>query len=606
LLKEEIDFGHFIKSARKRRKIRQCDLARGLFTVPMMSYVEQGSRPTDYLMRLRLMSRLGIGAEDYEIFLQASEYKRYIALKELMVMVENRDSGAESLFCHVIESNNGFGKIEQQILLDMRARIYSQHGASDEVVAKIYERALAMTVPDYDYKELNNLILAPEEIFLLLCYMKYVPRDRFWCEQMHMIILRILEYPMDSIEKAKILPMAVVLYGTWMVECKNEMVVDDDVLIDFLNESLRVLKESGRLYYILEVLELQNKIYSYDEYRYERQLRENKHFLEACKFLYDQYPVSVKMEDDCYIYRGAEIRCIGDVIVNRRKMLGLSRKDTYTNICSAKTFGRIERKTIDTQQDIINQLFERLHITPGYVRPRLLTNNANVLILADRYMRARNNRDYYQSNEKLSELRSVLDYRYVQNRQAVIRMVNLERLRTKEITNSIYERNLWRSLSYSGIHRWNAFSIDGYLTKVERDTLYNLATKMDYIREYEKYMQRFIPNLIRKEDSVCFELDMTWWISRMGDRGEYALSSRIGERLVESMLRYRRGAHVMTNAFNLLWNSAMQEEDIFNEEYGIVLTNLYYFSELMGSASNAVFMKERLSLFNAGCDWTGY
>jgi transcriptional regulator with XRE-family HTH domain len=133
LLKEEIDFGHFIKSARKRRKIRQCDLARGLFTVPMMSYVEQGSRPTDYLMRLRLMSRLGIGAEDYEIFLQASEYKRYIALKELMVMVENRDSGAESLFCHVIESNNGFGKIEQQILLDMRARIYSQNGASDEV-----------------------------------------------------------------------------------------------------------------------------------------------------------------------------------------------------------------------------------------------------------------------------------------------------------------------------------------------------------------------------------------------------------------------------------------------------------------------------------------
>ena len=64
--KDLIHFHTLMESVRKYRNITIEELCHGLCSVSQMHYIQRGDRLPDYLMRNRIMGRLGISSEGYE------------------------------------------------------------------------------------------------------------------------------------------------------------------------------------------------------------------------------------------------------------------------------------------------------------------------------------------------------------------------------------------------------------------------------------------------------------------------------------------------------------------------------------------------------------
>lgn len=68
------------------------------------------------------------------------------------------------------------------------------------------------------------------------------------------------------------------------------------------------------------------------------------------------------MKRFCELYREPECYCINEVIKERRKSLGISRRQLAEGICSEKTIERLENCGTTAQRYVVKRLFERLGI----------------------------------------------------------------------------------------------------------------------------------------------------------------------------------------------------------------------------------------------------
>ena len=64
----------------------------------------------------------------------------------------------------------------------------------------------------------------------------------------------------------------------------------------------------------------------------------------------------------CELYREPECYCINKVIKERRKALGMSRRELAEDICSEKTIMRLENYGTMTQMYVVTRVFEKLGI----------------------------------------------------------------------------------------------------------------------------------------------------------------------------------------------------------------------------------------------------
>ena len=90
--KDDIGFHNLLFSVRKNRGVSLERLGYGLYSSAMMHYIEFGERLPDYLMRNRIMDRLGIAAEDYSDYVSGEEYDRYLKRNELIKAIESEQT----------------------------------------------------------------------------------------------------------------------------------------------------------------------------------------------------------------------------------------------------------------------------------------------------------------------------------------------------------------------------------------------------------------------------------------------------------------------------------------------------------------------------------
>ena len=89
--KDYFKFHGLLESVRKNLRVTSEQLCGGLCSVTQMHYIERGDRLPDYLMRNRIMARLGISAEGYEDYVQYDEYDRWCQRQEIIKYVEDSD-----------------------------------------------------------------------------------------------------------------------------------------------------------------------------------------------------------------------------------------------------------------------------------------------------------------------------------------------------------------------------------------------------------------------------------------------------------------------------------------------------------------------------------
>ncbi|MBE5909463.1 MAG: helix-turn-helix transcriptional regulator [Lachnospiraceae bacterium] len=582
-------------------------MARGLYSATMMCRVEAGERLPDYLMRNRLMSRLGISAEGFEDYIQPDEYERYLQLREIMDLVEHeRIDLASGCIKAMLSTCNKREKIEYQFLLDMQGRLVALKGGNVNEVIDIYNTAIQVTIPDYNYQELDHYLLAPEEYYLLIQRLEYVKFDNQWLEEIEAMIQTLSFREMQSVSKSKIFAKGAFLYGKMILKHKASDKTYVQRALQYVVRAVEMIRDSKRLYYAIELLDLFDKLCEelHEKYPDNDTYDEYQHFKSACIYMYGKYPIDVSIENDCYVYKAADVRCIGDVIASRRNMLGMTKRELADDLCSVRTLIRIERKQGAVQQDILNQILNRLYISPGYRRAELLTSNVKLIKDYKRCRMLVNNGEKAELETLMAQIHEEIDYSVVQNRQVMLRIRNKSLLDDNTITREEFVQRLWKTLSLSGVNTKNAFKSKNYLTKVEKACLYNLALKGSYKEEFINYYEEYINNNENMDDIPFIELVNTWMASEIGDQGNYGLSSAIAKKTILLLLKNRRGTEIAANAYGVCWNEAMSNSDNKNSIYEEELYNIYWFSVFIRDKSRAHFLLAQMEKLKKGADWT--
>ena len=165
-----------------------------------------------------------------------------------------------------------------------------------------------------------------------------------------------------------------------------------------IDKAIELLRDSGRLYYFVELIDVLERLVNEYEVCLQRtnrkeeiealqeELQEKIAWRNVIKQLYVEHNLSPYMEHFCHLYRGTESFCIGDVIRVRRQMFGMTKEQLCEGICSVKTLTRIENKKARTQMPIVRELFKRLGLCAEYIRARVITSDYEVIALADKYV----------------------------------------------------------------------------------------------------------------------------------------------------------------------------------------------------------------------------
>lgn len=356
--KEEINFHDFLKVMRKARHATLEQLSEGLCSVSMMKRIESGERLPEKLMRDRILVRLGVALEKYEDYLSEEEYEQWKLRQKILINIQRRKiSDAEQCLAEYEKADNR-NVVEQQFCEAMKLMILQLKKTSVSLQQEVIEYAVKLTIPNYKEGLSESMLLSEQEINLLIEYLRMQPYEsmsvsefEYRLKQYKDLIVYIQHSKIDKLGRAKIYPKAVydmcemILYQS---KTKENLQYGLDVCI----QAIEVLRDSGKLYYFIELLDVQQKIgkeiINYSEKEEQEKvaaiLKVGQEWKKVLLVLYMEYDVSPYMEDFCYLYWETESYCIGDVIRIRRKMLGLSKKQLCAGICSEKTLTRIESK----------------------------------------------------------------------------------------------------------------------------------------------------------------------------------------------------------------------------------------------------------------------
>lgn len=305
--------GEFIKEEREDRGIPAELLCEGLCSIRTARYLEGGEREMNNLLQEAMLERLGIGAEDYEHYLDAEDYRHWQARQDILHYITlQKTAEAERLleqyrsrYCgrgyragmisaaeyRRMDKNEEFVidvgvRQERQFYLCMLAQLRRCRGEPPERQRVLYEEALELTVPEAETKPLEALALSLKELNLILekerCSRAQRPR------RYQEIITYIEERGTDRRGTAKIYPKAVYLLCRCLYGCassgegeaadagsgaltgaeasaeagttgrKTEQSAES--LLGLCNKALDILRDNGRMYYLWEILDMRGAL----------------------------------------------------------------------------------------------------------------------------------------------------------------------------------------------------------------------------------------------------------------------------------------------------------------------------------------------------------
>lgn len=574
-------FGEFLRNRRMEKGIEAEKLSEGLYDSTMLILIEKGERVPSRLMMDRLLDRLGVSVDDYELFLDYDEYDRWLERQRLVeaVLNENVEKAWELLSQYRRNNNMGF-KLCRQFYLAMKAQCMQLSGEEESRIAQAYEEAVRLTVPDVDTKPIKELVLSAQELNLILEYAYYGRKRDF-----DLICREMLEYirenHFDIHNKSKIYPKIVFYMYLYIREQDTDAKEDKytwDKYMECLllcNEAVEILRDSTRTYYLIELLESRMDIITFLLEHgmcpkrllvsFDTWMKESCEWKKAYESLYNKFGISMYMRNCMQFYLEGAAFCISDVIRIRRKMLGLSAARLAEGICSEKTIRRIENRRCRTHREITSELLARMGIPYQLHRTDVITSNYGAKKIKEQLDDYAVRMNYGKSRECIEQLETLIDMDIPINRQTMLRVGLNNEWAHRGLGSEEYEDGLMEALGYTIPYNKVIESDECYLTNAELMCIYNISLTRLQGRGNEplhllyKLMRNFEQNIPVHSDIMTYELVMRTMSGYLGNMGEYDSSNTISDHVTTLCLRCRRTHIISKCIYNNQWNSKMRE-----------------------------------------------
>lgn len=592
-VKDEINFHKFLDAVRQLQDVTLEQVCDGLCSVSMMKRIECGDRLPEKQMRDRIMSRMGVSIDGYEDYLSTEEHEQWKLRQMLLRSIENKQVTEAEQYLEACRNYENQNSVEAQYCDAMELMILQMQNAPIEKQQAVIAHAVGLTMPKIEDGLSEKMLLSEQELNLLTEYVwlrEYSgnPELEFeWRYKQYQEILHYIEHShLDEFCRAKVYPK-VAYYLSELILHKAKTEENLKMGIRICNEAIELLRDSSRLYYIVELVDVLERLvreYEFCLRRLDRrdeteklqgELQEKKEWRDVIMELYTEHEISPYMEHFCHLYWEMESYCIGDVIRIRRQMFGMTKEELCEGICSVKTLTRIEHKKVKTQMPIVRELFERLGLCAEHIRARVITSDYSVLKLAEKNVLYQNSYKTEEWESCLKELEQILCMDVPQNKQFIMSNYHLLKFRRKEISKKDFVKKMLETIEYTIPLECLLGEEVKFLSRDEATMVYNVGMRtddadnayMEIVREickkYEEYEE--IYSHIRR-----YEFLMAGVISYLGNSGEYQESNDLSNRLLKKCLICRR-LHFLPNAlYNNLWNDQQRflckrEDEIYQK-----------------------------------------
>ena len=618
--KDEINFHGFLTAMKNMQHVSYSTLGKGIYTTNVVGKIVRGELLPRKLSRDRIVARLGVSGEGYEDYLPMEEYADWQLRQDILKCIEEKDVDKLSALLEKLESMK-LDKVEKQFLETMRYMMLKMQNATEEKLCKTIETAVSYTIPVIDEGFPKKLLLADQEINLLIEYVslhRYGASEednRSWRFKRYVDIFRYIEQSkIDNIGKAKVYPKLVFYVCQ---EYQDNFVNIDDVrrCLELCNDAIELLRNTRKLYYFVELLEtrqwliarlLESNVIS-DE-TLECELRKasavSQEWAEVLIDLYIEYDVSPYMEDFGYLYLETESYCINDIVRIRRKMLGLTQLQVAEGACDERTVRRTERHQMDPQMYAVRGMFKNLGLYPEYVRANVITQEPETMEIKRLLSKYSNERNVDKWRATIEQLEACLCMDIVQNKQAVYRERILLQEYTKEISKVETIEKLVELLELTIRVERLLESEEWYLTVEEINILHNILTRCEDNSEnvFFKILHNYsIKSIHQNSASIrmgVYDLIITGLANYLGNKGEYELSNWYGSQMIKSGLENRRMRTLARNLYSNCWNkyNIDRGESLARDNQEVVTTinRCILLGEIMKNNSLRDFMIRKL------------
>ena len=576
--KDEINFHGFLTAMKNMQHVSYSTLGKGIYTTNVVGKIVRGELLPRKLSRDRIVARLGVSGEGYEDYLPMEEYADWQLRQDILKCIEEKDVDKLATLLEKLESMK-LDKVEKQFLETMRYVMLKMQNATEEKLCKTIETAVSYTIPVIDEGFPKKLLLADQEINLLIEYVslhRYGASEednRSWRFKRYADIFRYIEQSkIDNIGKAKVYPK-LVFYVCQEYKDGKGTVTDIQKSLELCNDAIELLRNTRRLYYFVELLEIRQWLIArllepnvISDETLECELRKasavSQEWAEVLIDLYIEYDVSPYMEDFGYLYLETESYCINDIVRIRRKMLGLTQLQVAEGACDERTVRRTERHQMDPQMYAVRGMFKNLGLYPEYVRANVISTDPEASRIHMEIMKSNNGRRLDDLENGINALKEKISMDIVQNLQIINRQkVLLENLR-ENITGEDTAKELVKILNLT-VFVDNIFSLpEWYLTVEEISIVHNIALRsgLDIDNVYLKILKEYCLKEVNESQVTSrlavHEMLITGVASYLGNLGDYQTSSLLSEKMMRLSLKHRRMHTLARNIYNKHWNQS--------------------------------------------------
>ena len=561
LLGENYDIVELIHNIRVEEKIPLTDLAMGLMSPSQLGKIEKGERPLEKNIRDRILERLGMAKEMYENLLDNGAYEDWKYRKDIISAIRERESEkAKQLIDEFAGRVNEKDKINRQFILVMQAEQGRQAGLSENAVIELYQEAVKLTIPDIDKVWNKKYPLSVLEINLLLEAVSD-ENDVYYFHKCRVLMEYVQTGRYDAITKAKIYPKIAYFYLKRQRVLKNHWGQQEGKEnLQLCNEAIEVLRDAGRTYYLVELLEIKMEILEVDAEKSALEMQETTELLDLMKRLYTEYGVSVYMEESTYLYNQNCNFRIGQIIKVRREMFGMTQEQLCDGICSVKSLRRLELGKSDMQMENLKKLLDRLGL-PGQMQwSRIITSNPEAIRLAEESESYQNRRDFVMARKKLENMKLIIPLDISQNKQYIMEReatLDFDEGKIDEKEFLIREGEVLKIT----LHVDNLLSKSAvYLTKKEVSCIRNgwkgleWNIKKQYIQFLIKYYDVIALNNSLENIISEYEFVMQGVVDELGNNTEYGWAVEIDKKSMKESLFCRRLWGIDYKLYDILWN----------------------------------------------------
>lgn len=575
--------GMLLYNERNRQNVGRAELCAGLMSEGNLCRIETGRREPDSSTLTRLTDRLGMVFEDEGTYLFYNDYREWKRRWEIINSIENNDLSRAYELIDEYKSIYSRNVVRMQFAKVMQIQCEAKRGADKDMIAGMYGEVLKYTIPDMAVKNLKHLWLSVDELNIVLEYRFYTERadsdDK--CITMFEDILTYMENPrFNTSARAKIYPKTVVYMYRKLMSGKDVSEVFSTVLCktlvklySYCEKALDFLRDDAVRYYLAEILEIRRAflVHGFGDEDVDEVKHQTEEWLDALHSLCREYGISEYMEDCCYLYKENTVYNIGDVIRDRRTMLGIKMEELAEQqwSCALKTLRRLEHNRVNTHHDIAEELLEKLGLSAGYQRMGIITDDRRAIELYGKWKHLCNEFKYEECREVLAELEVLLPKNLVNEQFIEWAKVNVS-YGLEEIDYTTYIEKLCvilqKTVEIDSLLKTN----NAFLSNNEELILYTISAKYKFSGNNENALSFIMPiyNKIKGFNSLDaqrnirnYELYMTGVASILGSMSKFEESNKLSNNVIYAQLKYGRIHMIHRNMYSIAWNENKLQND---------------------------------------------